>query len=149
VIRICLPALVLLLLAGCGAASKRPAPSEWKANAAGVAKQLRADIGEIEGIDTRPLARAALRDDSQLLVLLVAFGELGGCRHMAAALGERPPGFAATDRLLGTACARTEHAAALFMRAVTRRDPAALVAAARTARSAGSALAQVELAVLR
>jgi hypothetical protein len=142
-------ALLAVLLAGCGASNDRPATSPWQANAAGAAEQLRDDAGEVAGLDTIPAARAALRDDSRLYVLLVAFDDLGGCRHMRSALGRRPAGAAAADRFLGRACVHAVRAASLFMRAVARDDPDALVGAAREARAAIPFLEQAELALPR
>jgi hypothetical protein len=139
--------LLAVLLTACGSTAERPAGSQWRANATGAAQQLRGDAGEIAGVDTIPAAREALHDESRLYVLLVAFGDLGGCRHMRAALGERPPGFAAADELLGRACVHAARAASLFTRAVAKDDPGALVGAAREARAAIPFLERAELAL--
>jgi hypothetical protein len=142
-----LPLALGLALAACGATSERPAVSEWQANATGAAQQLRGDAGEVAGLDRISAARAALHDESRLFVLLVAFGDLGGCRHMRASLGRRPPGVAAADGLFGRACAHAAQAASLFTRAVAGDDPAALVDAAREARTAIPFLERAELAL--
>lgn len=145
-LRLLLLALALVL-AACGAKSERPAASEWQANATGAAQQLRGDAGEVAGLDTASAARAALHDESRLYVLLVAFGDLGGCRHMRASLGRRPQGFARADGLFGRACVHAARAASLFTQAVAKDDPRSLVDAAREARTAIPLLERAELAL--
>src|SRR5207248_3921605 len=129
-------AVLALLAAGCGgsAAPRAQWPDrEWVANARGVVDQLRADIVAVSGFDRVPAARRGLRDDSQLYGLLVAYGDFGGCRHMAAAVGVEPPGRAHVVRLLHQACARLQRAETLFTRAVERKAPHLLLGATRPA----------------
>jgi hypothetical protein len=135
-VRAIVAALVVVLLAGCGRSSMRPASSEWTANARGVIAQLRGDIVEISGADRPRQARGALHDDSELYGLLVSFSDIGGCDHMRASLGTPPPGRRAVADHLAKACAHLQRASALFTTAVARKSPALLVAAARSALAA-------------
>lgn len=141
--------LTVLVLAGCGAGHRRASTGEWRASAAVVIDQLRGDVLSVAGVDREPVARAALADDSQVYGLLIAFSDIGGCRHMAASLGARPARFARADRLLGSACRPLQRAAALFTRATTQGDPQALVAAARQAVAALALLDRAKLALAK
>ena len=139
----------MLALVGCGAGQERAPASEWPTGAAVVIEQLRGDVLAVVGADRIPAARIALRDESQLYSLLIAFSDVAGCRHMVASLGVRPAWFATTNRLLDNACAPLRRAAALFTSATTRSDPRALVAAARQASSALATLDRARLALAR
>ena len=143
-------AVLALLVAGCGgrAAPRAQSPDrEWVANARGVVDQLRGDIVAVSGFDRVPAARRGLRDDSQLYGLLVAYGDFGGCRHMAAAVGVEPAGRARVVRLLHRACMHLGRAAQLFTRAVARNAPPLLVGATRQADAAVPALDAAALAL--
>jgi hypothetical protein len=150
--KIAVLAVVALFASGCGTTPTVPrtesASREWVANARGVVDQLRGDIVSVSGFDDPVAARRALRDDSQLYGLLVAYTDFGGCRHMAAAVGVVPPGRARTIRLLHQACACLQRADELFTRAVARKAPLLLVDATRQAVAAVPALdaATLELA---
>ncbi len=135
-------------LAACGSGpprTPRSAASEWTANAAGVLDQLRADTVAASDGDTIPSARAALRDESRLYGLLVAYSDFGGCNHMTAALGAPPPGLDSIRATLGRACADLQRASALFTRAASKSDAPSLVAAARAVRAATPLLEHAEL----
>ena len=144
--RIVVAALAIVVLAGCGSGVSRTTAPEWTRNAGGVVSQLRADIVELSGADSRPVARRALRDDSQLYGLLVAFSDVAGCNHMVGALGTAPPGRARVVALLGEACAHLSESAALFTKAVAQKNARLLVAAAVDALAA---LAPIDRADLR
>ena len=141
-------AVAAAVLAACGsgpARTPRSAASEWTANASGVIDQLRGDTVAAADGDTIPAAHAALRDESRLYGLLVAYSDFGGCRHMAAALGTTPPGLDGITAALGRACADLQRASVLFTRAASKSDAPALVAAARTVRAATPLLDHADL----
>lgn len=149
-------ALVLVACAAALAACGRTAPPtpsqqadrEWVANTGGVIDELERDLGlAASGGDTVEAARKALRDESSLYTILVAYTDFGGCRHMVAAAGKPPPRFAAAERSLGSACALLEHAAVLFTRATTAHDAQALVAAGRATRRASPFLLRAKTAL--
>ena len=135
-------------LAACGTghgATSPSAASEWTANAAGVIEQLRADgVAASDGADLAS-ARAALRDESRLYGLVVAYTDFGGCRHMAAALGETPTGFGGTADALAHACGDLQRAATLFTHAAANTDAPSLVAAAKAVSAAEPFLDRAEL----
>jgi hypothetical protein len=135
-------------LTACGggpARTPRSAASEWTANASGVIDLLRSDAVDASDGDTMASARAALRDESRLYGLLVAYGDFGGCRHMTAALGTTPPGLDGVTAKLGRACADLQRASALFTRAASQSDAPALVAASRAVQAATPLLERAEL----
>jgi hypothetical protein len=133
---------------GCGAKAPTRNDPEWIANARGVVEQLRGDVVAVSGYDRLGTARAGLNDESQLYGLLVAYTDLGGCRHMVAAVGVEPPRLARAGRLLRRACRHLDRADALFARAVARRAPRLLTNATREAIAAVPSLdaAALELA---
>jgi hypothetical protein len=135
-------------LAACGHGSgqaPRPAASEWTANASGVIDQLRADTVAADDGHSVGSARAALRDESRLYGLLVAYSDFGGCRHMVRALGNPPPAFRRPAATLERACASLRRAAALFTRAASATNARALVAAAHAVGVAAPLLDRAEL----
>jgi hypothetical protein len=145
-------ATLAAVLAACGSGHgppARPVESEWAANAAGVIEQLRADAVAASDGDTVRSARAALRDESRLYGLVVAYTDFGGCRHMAGTIGETPAGFGVTATALADACVDLQRAAALFTRAAAHTDPRALVAAARAVRAAEPFLLRAALQLRR
>lgn len=126
-----------VLLAGCGGQGPaRPVSAvterEWRSNTAIIVRQLQGDIAatQIAGATTAS-GRAALRDESSLYGLLIAYSDFAGCREMVASAGELPPAFVRVDRQLIAGCRHLERAAKLFTRAVTRNDGTSLVAASR------------------
>jgi hypothetical protein len=146
-------AVVALFASGCGTTPAVPrtesSSREWVANARGVVAQLRGDVVSISAFDDPAAARRALRNDSQLYGLLVAYTDFGGCRHMAAAVGVVPPGRAGAVRLLHKACAHLQRADELFTRAVARKAPLLLVGATRQAVAAVPALDSATLELAR
>lgn len=126
------------VLAGCGSAPARESnvvgEREWRANTVIIVRQLQSDIAstQISG-GTRAAAQAALRDESSLYGLLVAYSDFAGCRGMVAAAGEAPEAGAKAERLLAAGCRHLERASASFTRAVKENDGAALLAADREA----------------
>jgi hypothetical protein len=138
-----------VVFAACGGGVSQPprsAASEWRANAAGVIDQLRADTAAAASDgDSISSARAVLLDDSRLYGLLVAYSDFGGCRHMVAAAGDPPLGFRLVDATLGRACGGLQRAAALFTRAASRSNAPALVAASRAVEAAAPLLERAEL----
>lgn len=142
------PALLALALtlAACGARAQAPTDRQWVANAREVAEQLRGDVVLSSGAGTTVRsARHALRDDSSLFGLLIAYTDFGDCNAMVANLGVAPRRLAPVARTLRHACARLQRASSLFARAATDTDPSALLAAARTAQPALPLLVHAEL----
>jgi hypothetical protein len=117
----------------CGATTRPPAEREWITNARGVVEQLRGDVGAVSAYGRVDVARAGLRNQSQLFGLLVSYTDLGGCRHMVAAAGAEPPGDTRAVHLMQLACRHLQRADALFTRAVAREAPRVLAAASREA----------------
>jgi hypothetical protein len=113
-----------------------------------VVEQLRGDVVAVSGYDRLGTARAGLHDESQLYGLLVAYTDLGGCRHMVAAVGVEPSRLARAARLLRRACRHLDRADALFAKAVARSAPRLLANATREAIAAVPSLdaAALELA---
>ena len=134
----------MLALAACGgssAATERP----WRANANDALRQLHEDVAATTtGGGSVAAARRALRNESDLYGLVVAYTDLGGCRSMMRNLGAPP----AVEARLALPCARLEAAAGAFADATARSDPRALVRAARLAASADRLLVEA-LATLR
>jgi hypothetical protein len=137
-----------VVFAACGGGTSqapRSAASEWGANAAGIIDQLRADAVAASDGDSISSARAALRDESRLYGLLVAYSDFGGCRHMVGAVGRPPLPFRRVGVTLARACANLQSAAALFTRAASRSNAPALVAATRAVAVAAPLLEHAEL----
>src|SRR5439155_27310136 len=118
-------AAVVSSLAGCGGTAGTPrstteAKREWIANISVVIGQLRNDAAQTQLIGTTPLAaREALRDESALYALLVAYSDLAGCRHIGASAGGAPPGAARIDLPPGAAAPHLEPASSPFTLAAT------------------------------
>ncbi len=109
-------------------------------------QQLRVDIATAAVGGTTPASAAkALRDTSDLYVLLVAYSDLDGCNEMVASAA--PPSHVA--RAFAPACARLQHAAALFSRAAQHSDAAALVRATYETGLAQPSLVRAMLAIRR
>jgi hypothetical protein len=147
--------LVVSTVAGCGgsAASPRPpvgANSEWVANVTVVISQLRNDVAQTQVITPTPRAGlAALKDESTLYALLIAYSDLAGCRHIVASAGSPPPRAATVGASLGAACVHLERAALLFTRAVTHHDGRPLATATREARRALPVLVRAAASLAR
>jgi hypothetical protein len=136
--------------AACGGSAPRDQPPgadrEWLANAAGVVDELQRDLdlGAEIGNSVRA-ARTALH--AGLYTVLVAYTDFGGCRHMVASAGRAPTRMEAVSRSLSAACARLQRAAAIFTRAASANDAAALVRAGRVAASAAPLLVRAKVAL--
>ncbi|HKU58701.1 MAG TPA: hypothetical protein VJP39_03765 [Gaiellaceae bacterium] len=114
----------------------------WRANAQQVVAQLRQDVASAEIVgSTEGAARAQLANESDLFGLLLAYTDLSGCRTMMQSTGAPPK----EERLLMEPCASLQKASALFVRANTMDDPAALVAATREAAHASPLLVRAAL----
>ena len=143
-------ALAAALLAGCGGSgTARPAlvtDSQWIANVSEVIDQLNGDVSEAgvagEGIAA---ARRALRDESDLYGLLIAYSDFGGCARMVAGVGNPPPGFRRVQSALDEACSRFQRAAVLFTRATSETDAHALLGASGQVKLAAAALYRASL----
>ena len=143
----------VLALTACGQTVATSPPSrtslrEWSANVAIVIHQLRSDVAatEVAG-ETRASARAALRNESDVYVLLVAYTDLAGCHRMVVAAGTSTPATQRVDRLLASACGHTERASSFFTRAIRARSGAALLAGAIEARRALPVLIRASVAL--
>jgi hypothetical protein len=145
----------VLLLAGCAhsANTRRPeveANREWTANIRVAIGQLRNDVAQTQLIGATPgAARAALRDESTLYALLIAYSDLAGCRHIVASAGTPPRGSAGVSGSLGAACVHLEKASALFTEATTHHDGRPLAVATREARRALPSLVRAAAALAR
>jgi hypothetical protein len=121
---------------------------EWSANVAIVIHQLRSDVEATQAAGATPAAaRAALRNESDVYALLVAYTDLAGCHGMVVAAGTRTSATERVDRLLAAACGYAERASALFTRAIRSRSGVALLAAAREARRALPGLLRADVAL--
>ena len=106
--------------------------------------QLERDLRlESSAGDTIAAARETLR--TGLYTVLVAYTDFGGCRHMVAAAGVPPDGFAEVTRALTAACALLQRSAVLFTRAATKNDPSTLLRAGRVASAASPHLVQAKV----
>jgi hypothetical protein len=142
-VRTLVTALVATLaLTGCGATPQpHAADREWAANAANLIDQLRGDVVLTWNAgDTLPAARRALRDDSDLYALVLAYTDFGGCRTMVSGLGSPSTKLAPVKTALATACGHLERASALFTASTKGTDPRALLAASRQALDASPIL---------
>ncbi len=92
--------------------------------------------------DTLPAARHALRDDSDLYALVLAYTDFGGCRTMVSGLGSPSTRLAPVKTALATACGHLERASALFTQSTKGTDPGVLLAASRQALDASPILYQ-------
>jgi hypothetical protein len=143
----------VVVAAGCGSGAE-PSPSpnvllrEWKANVAVVIEQLRSDVDvtQVAGT-TSASAHAALRNESDVYALLVAYTDLGGCHRMVVAAGTSTPATERVDRLLASACGHAERASSYFTRAVRTGSGGALLAGAREARRSLPALVRAAAAL--
>jgi hypothetical protein len=147
--------LVVLSLAGCAQSAVTPRPGGeakrvWISNISVVIGQLQNDVVQTQLIGSTPAAaRAALRDESALYALLVAYSDLAGCRHIVASAGTPPRAAARVDEPLGAACVHLERASALFTKATTHDDGRPLAAATREARRALPSLVRAAAALAR
>jgi hypothetical protein len=143
----------VLALTACGSttvASRAPPESlrEWSSNVAIVIHQLRGDLAATQVAGVSPGgARAALRNQSDMYALLVAYTDLAGCHSMVLAAGTETPTTRRVDRLLASACGHAERASTLFTRAIRARSGVVLLAASREANAALPALVRASLAL--
>jgi hypothetical protein len=107
----------------------------------GAIAQLHADVAlsGYGGGDLRS-ARAALRDESSLYALLLAYSDFGGCSRMIANTGTTTHRFDRVEVTLTRACRHLEQSAKLFTRATADSDPRALLAAGRDVQEAAPLL---------
>jgi hypothetical protein len=147
--------LAVLAVAGCGGSPASPrvpteVNSEWVANINVVITQLRNDVAETQVIAATPRAgRAALKDESTLYALLIAYSDLAGCRHIVASAGSSPPHAASVGASLGSACVHLERAASLFTQAATHHDGRPLAVATRESQRALPSLVRAAAALAR
>jgi hypothetical protein len=90
-------------------------------------------------------ARQALRNDSSLYTILVAYSAFGDCETELTNTGIPSPRAAPAVHLLRDACRLLVHASDLFERATQHDDPAALVAAGNSVLLVEPLLAQARL----
>jgi hypothetical protein len=139
------------LLTACGSrapAGPRAPLSErvWIDNAERFVATLNSDLGlTTSGGPTLADARRAMAGTSGVYTMLVAYGLFGDCGPALAAVGVAAPPAHRVVATLISACARLEHAAALFQQAMTRNEPEALLAATRTALGTAPLLARARL----
>jgi hypothetical protein len=139
-------------LAGCGGATSVPAPRQgspagraWLEGAGRFVAELQSDLFlSASGGANVAAARRAMHDQNDVYTMLVAYNLFGDCNRELADVGvpERQAGQVLT--LIISACGRLEHATALFEAAMTREDPATLLAATRTAAGAAPLLAEAQ-----
>ena len=144
----------VVTLAACGGTGESPPAAaslrEWAANVAIVIRQLRSDVAATQVAGVTPAsARAALRNQSDVYALLVAYTDLAGCHSMVLAAGTATPATRQVDRLLASSCGHAERASVLFTRAIRTRSGRALLAAAAEARLALPALVRAAAALDR
>ena len=126
----------IAVLTACGGTSAPVASPqidrEWAANTSGVIDELERDVLLAgSGGTTIAAARNALRSQSDLYTILVAYTDFGGCSHMVEAAGVSTALFAAVEHTLASACGLLQRGAALFTKAATAHDARALLAATR------------------
>jgi hypothetical protein len=155
-----LAALVAIgaLLGGCSgnAATLAPGPGsagerEWVANASQLVDALESDLlATGTGGSNLATARRALASQSDLYTMVVAYSQFGDCTHELANVGTPSRRAEMAAQAIAGACRKLSHAAALFHRAASQDDPAALIAATRGAVAAEPLLlsARADLAAL-
>jgi hypothetical protein len=123
---------------------------EWAANVSIVIHQLRSDVAATQVAGVTPAsARAALRNESDVYALLVAYTDLAGCHSMVVAAGAATPVTRRVERLLASACIHAERASTFFTRAIRTRSGGSLLAGAREASRALPALVRAAVALDR
>jgi len=134
------------VLVACGGSGSAPASARtWRANADGALLQLHEDVAATStGGDSLAAARRALRDESDLYALVMAYADLGGCSSMIRNLGAPPE----LEARLALPCGPLERAAGAFTQATSHSDPRALLRASRLATRADRLLVRA-LATLR
>jgi hypothetical protein len=147
------------LVSGCGSSGHpaTPAPGtaagrEWVDNAERLVQQLQQDITmSASGGANLATARRVVNDPDTVYLLLVAYGDFGDCTREVAAAGTPAPHSKKAAGLVLAACRPLQRAAALFVHAMQRNDPRALLAATRLSAGAAPILvrALAELDTLR
>jgi hypothetical protein len=145
------------VLAGCGggsSASEAQSPGErmWIDNASVLIDQL--DDGVLasdDGGTDMATARAALANQSDLVVLLMANMAFGDCAESVRNVGVPTMRLRHVATTLSSACRILERASTIFTRATAGSDPRALLAASRLSLRASPLLqeAKTELAAIR
>jgi hypothetical protein len=130
---------------GCGGGTvKPPAPASsvtaerlWVDNARRFVYELQQDIllTAAGGADLAT-ARRAIKNESDIYSLLIAYSLFGGCARELAAAGTPSRTMERASRLIASACVKLERASALFQDAMTHNRPEALLVATRTAAEA-------------
>lgn len=140
--------LAVAALTACGSTARAPVEpptSEhvWIDNAERFVATLDSDIGlTTGGGPTLADARHAMVGADGVYTMLVAYGLFGDCSRALAAVGAPSPREHRVVSTLVAACARLEHAAALFQQAMTRNAPSTLLAATRTSLGVAPLLAR-------
>jgi hypothetical protein len=136
-----------VLLAGCGAQQRPPAPAQvdegrWLDASSRLLDRMADAVSRTADAGaTAAEAASSLRDVSLLYDQLVAYTFLDECAISVRNLGTPPPRLAGVERALTAACAPLEAAAGLFTEAASRDDGQTLLRASRRARSAVALLA--------
>jgi hypothetical protein len=141
----------IVVCTACAGPSAPPSESpeqQFAANTADLIDRFHEDvtISTAEGASLAT-ARKALRNADDLVAMLIAYADFGGCRKMIRNAGEAGSRFRQVEATLGSACHILERASSLFTDAVTRANARVLFAAAQTTTGALALLyrAKVEL----
>lgn len=152
-----LVAAAALPLGACGGPSAPPKADaaterEWIDNAGSLIRTLQSDVlmSTVGGANLAT-ARRALRDESDVMTMLVAYNLFGACGPSLANAGTPGPQANGVVQTLIAACSRLERASALFTEAMARGSPRPLLAATREVLTAEPFLVRAgsELAALR
>lgn len=147
--------VAVAVLAGCGGSPSAPAFSperQWIANADGFIDGLGESVLlSASGGGDLASARKALRNESDIYAMLVAYSRFGECDETLLNVGTPNMRVHEVEKTLTAACRRFERAATLFTLAMTRSDPNLLLAATRTALKTSPLLyrARTELEAVR
>jgi hypothetical protein len=139
-------------LGGCGASTAVPTPPAgsaaeraWIDGAGRFVSELQSDLFlSAAGGANLATARRALRDQSDIYTMLVAYNLFGDCNRELGNVGVPARQAEPVVTLIVSACGRLERATSLFQTAMTREDPAVLLAATRTAATAAPLLAEAQ-----
>jgi hypothetical protein len=128
--------VAVAVLGGCSGAPQTPtfAPERlWIENAAGFIDSLGDGVLlSANGGVNLASARIAIRNESDIYAMLVAYTRFGECDETLVNVGTPNRRVRGVERTLTAACRRFERAATLFTLAMTRSDPSLLLVATRT-----------------